>query len=197
MKILLELHSETLVEFRAELEAFLGLAGNASVTTVITKGSHPAAVLETLPTFAGTGVTKPSTADIAFGNGAESLESQRPAPKQDRTKSAADIAMSSDPGGGEEEGPAGDVAAARGANPDVAAEEILVESVTTETLLADKAQLQFEFDRVLAALGRAAALGIVRGVLPPGKKTKSKDLEALPVELIPAAIAALREAGAN
>jgi hypothetical protein len=37
----------------------------------------------------------------------------------------------------------------------------------------------------------------VRGVLPPGTKTKIKDIEALPVALIPAAIAALQAAGAN
>jgi hypothetical protein len=50
---------------------------------------------------------------------------------------------------------------------------------------------------VLATQGRTAALGIVRGIMPHGTKGKLKDLDMLPVELIPAAIAALQAAEAD
>jgi hypothetical protein len=73
-------------------------------------------------------------------------------------------------------------------------EETVAPPTEAEALLADKAQLNFDFDRVLASHGRTAALGIVRSVMPHGTKGKLKDLESLPVELIPAAIAALQAA---
>ena len=107
-----------------------------------------------------------------------------PAPKGERARTAADIALGLDP---------------EAAVVTTAADTVRPDTATTpqpdiEDLLADKAQLHFNFDRVLALQGRAAALGIVRGVLPAGTKTKLKDLEALPVALIPAAIAALQAA---
>jgi hypothetical protein len=169
MKICLELHSETLAEFRAELETFLtpGAIAAATVPTGTNTATGPA-IVEPVIAMVSTGTTKVRLA---------------PAPKGERARSAADIALGLDPEAdvtttADASGPATGVAP----QPDI------------EDLLADKAQLHFNFDRVLALQGRAAALGIVRGVLPAGTKAKLKDLEALPVALIPAAIAALQAA---
>jgi hypothetical protein len=196
MKVHLKLNCETLAGVRAELEAFLapGAASAAASTAASTKAT-PA------PASSGDAISPGSTpmkhtstlsaADIALG-----LMAVAPSPsarKNGQTQSAADIAL-----GLASEDSTNDSA-------DDVAEPVdtgVTEGVTpppseAEALLADKAQLNFDFDRVLALQGRAAALGIVRGVLPRGSKTKLKDIESLPVELIPAAIAALQAAGAD
>ena len=174
MKIHLELNCETLSEVRAELTNFL-----ASETAA----AAPAATNITTPATATAVATAPTGT-------AQADTITRPAPtpvRGRRTRSAADVALGlevDDDTGEGEENEDGKVAK-NSRQPDA------------EQLLADKAQLNFDFDRVLALQGRAAALGIVRGVLPSGTKTKLKDIEALPVALIPAAIAALQAAGAN
>lgn len=185
MKIHLKLHSETLAQARAELEAFLGLERNNPTITTTTKSD---AVVSSGNNRTADTEAHPNGADIA------SRGSQWPAPKKDRTKSAADIALGLEPEG---DGEAEDEVDPEDSADTVPVENVAVPHSEAEALLADKAQLQFDFDRVLALQGRAAALGIVRGVLPPGTKTKIKDIEALPVALIPAAIAALQAAGAN
>ena len=207
MKICLELHSETLAEFRAELETFLApsataaAAASASTNTTMVVATGPAIVgplidpastgtIEVHSDTTDTVVAAPSAADVALGPiPADTVtRSTLPmAPKGERARTAADIALGLDP---------------EAAVVTTAADTVRPDTATTwqpdiEDLLADKAQLQFDYDRVLALQGRAAALGIVRGVLPPGQQTKLKDIETLPVELIPAAIAALQAAGAN
>jgi hypothetical protein len=165
MKIQLESNSETLAEFRAELEAFLGSTAAAPAVTTVAATARPT-IVESVIDMAPTDATKPKPTEIRSA------------------RSAADIALCLDL--------EGDAVTAvdEAASPDTEASP----QADIEDLLADKAQLNFDFDRVLALQGRAAALGIVRGVLPTGTKTKLKDLEALPIALIPAAIAALQAA---
>jgi hypothetical protein len=198
MKILLELHSETLVEVRAELESFLGLEAKRPTNTVMTKRGAAAPshnrMTEKMDVHPGVG-------DMATGNGTEKPSGQPPAAKKAGARTAADIALGLDAGDGEDH-PKGQNEADAEVLPQATDDPVPVEDTPAprseaEALLAEKAQLQFDFDRVLALQGRAAALGIVRGVLPPGKQKGFKDLETLPVELIPAAIAALRAAQAN
>jgi hypothetical protein len=173
MKIHLELDCETLNEVRAELANFLApdTAAQASPTRKSKGRPDPVDMV----------AASPSAADVALGATAtDTIARPAPTPAPARqARSAADVALGleTDDDAGEENKD-GEVSGA-------------------EQLLADRAQLNFDFDRVLALQGRAAALGIVRGVLPPGTKTKIKDIEALPVALIPAAIAALQAAGAN
>jgi hypothetical protein len=191
MRIQLESQSETLDEFRAELEAFLGSdRKNATAMTSAAINSPAARKPRTPKDAVVSNVTavntatidaaKPSAADIAFGLDADgpcdkhSVAPSPPAQDAGHARSAADVALGLDP--------AEDADNKVSHQPDV------------EQLLANKAQLHFDFDRVLALQGRAAALGIVRSVLPAGTKTKIKDIEALPETLIPAAIAALQAA---
>jgi hypothetical protein len=194
----LEWPKSSLVQMRAELEALLGLEGNNSTDTVMMKSdaaspSHN----RTTENMAA----HPSAGDIALGNGTEKPSGQPPAAKKAPERSAADIALGLDPGDGEDhlkDENQVDVEVLPQATADpVPVEDTPAPLSEAEALLADKAQFQFDFDRVCALQGRAAALGIVRGVLPPGKKTKLKDIETMPIELIPAAIAALQAAGAS
>jgi hypothetical protein len=171
MKIQLESNSQTLAEFRAELEAFLGSTAAAPAVATAAATDHPA-IVEPVIDMAPAGTRKPK-------------RSSTESPAEIRSaRSAADIALGLDL--------EGDAVTAvdESASPDTEASP----QADIEDLLADKAQLNFDFDRVLALQGRAAALGIVRGVLPAGTKAKLKDLEALPIALIPAAIAALQAA---
>jgi hypothetical protein len=212
MKIHLEMDSETLAGVRAELEAFLTLEP-ARITTAaigvnpIVQGPGISRSNVTVPNMATNDAPAPSAADIALGLAAETPSDKptaTPLPTRGNglTRSAADIALGLD---GDE-----DISDSENdANEDVEelddtdledvvqVEEAPSPPSEAEALLADKAQLNFDFDCVLALQGRAAALGIVRGVLPRGTKTKLKDIESLPVELIPAAIAALQAAEAN
>jgi hypothetical protein len=206
MKIHLELNCETLSEVRAELASFLASDTTGAAPTV-TNVTTPAPVevpviVETAvatepPTRKSKGrsgpidtaAAKPSAADVALGITSVDIITRpagNPAPGR-QTKSAADVAL-----GLEADGDAGEETE----NEDGKVSEDSRQP-DAEQLLADKAQLNFDFDRVLALQGRAAALGIVRGVLPPGTKANIKDIEALPIALIPAAIAALQAAGAN
>lgn len=217
MKIHFELNCETLNEVRAELANFLGPDTAVSAPTqasVMSPATAQApAVAETATATAPTGTAQtsrarkpqerpietrshdpvgtvaanPSAADVALGVTTAGVVGRSAPTSAKQARSAADVALGleiddeTDTTAENEDGKvSGD-----SRQPDA------------EQLLADKAQLNFDFDRVLALQGRAAALGIVRGVLPPGQQTKLKDLEMLPVELIPAAIAALRTAGAN
>jgi hypothetical protein len=151
----------------------------------------------------------PSAADIALGLATEAPSSEpattSPATRKNGTsKTAADIALGLDTeedAGDPDEDHLGEVEelddAELGEIEDLENVEPVEEAAPpteAEALLADKAQLNFDFDRVLASHGRTAALGIVRSVMPHGTKGKLKDLESLPVELIPAAIVALQAA---
>jgi hypothetical protein len=206
MKIHLELNCETLNEVRAELASFLA-SDTAAAAPMVTDVTAPVAaeapmITETAvatesptrkskgrPGSVGTAATQPSAVDVALripSVDTATRPARTSAPAR-QTRSAADVALgleADDDVGEEAENEDGRVSR-DSRQPDA------------EQLLADKAQLNFDFDRVLALQGRAAALGIVRGVLPPGTKTKIKDIEALPVELIGAAIAALQAAGAD
>jgi hypothetical protein len=201
MKVHLELNSDTLADVRPELEAFLGLGGTvaspkaAEMTKAAALRPHPEvvdapeALVPVVPPLAVVAVEAQTNAGDLAPEITPVDTIARPAPKARRTRSAADIALGLGSDDDEEESdsevdPNGTVETAA-AQPEA------------DSVLADRAQLSFDFDRVLALQGRAAALGIVQGVLPPGKRTKLKDIEMLPVELIPAAIAALQAAGAN
>jgi hypothetical protein len=198
MRILLKLNSETLVQARAELESFLGLEAKYPTNTVMMK-SDAASPFHNRMTE--TMVVHPSAGDITSGSGTEKPSAQAPVMKNARARSAADIALGLDAGDGEDH-PKNENEVDAEVLPQATADPVPVEDTPAPrseagSLLADKVQLQFDFNRVLALQGRAAALGIVRGVLPPGKQKGFKDVETLPVELIPAAIAALRAARAN
>jgi hypothetical protein len=164
MKVQLEFQFETLAEFRIGLEKFLGAVPTAASEAAIAT-SQPKSGDSTPP-------TPPPAKKLAT------------TPKGPRPRSAADIALGLDPED-DDSTMVGETDSRDTESP---------QQLDIEDLLADKAQLSFEFDRVLALQGRAAALGIVRGVLPAGGKAKLKDLDGLPVALIPAAVAALQAA---
>jgi hypothetical protein len=200
MKIHLELHSDTLTDVRAELEAFLSIpmtvnvtaptANDASVKVKTAIDTASTGTAQASPTRTADTATATASAAGALGIAAAETVARSvppPAPRGRQTRSAADIALGLDADGD---------ARGEGENDDAKASEDSRQS-DIEQLLADKAQLQFDFDRVLALQGRAAALGIVQGVLPVGVETKLKDIETLPVALIPAAIAALQAAQAD
>jgi hypothetical protein len=216
MKVLLELTSETLAGVRAELEAFLAPTAAGSTASTSTPASSGDSIpLNISPPNATTVENAPalSAADIALGWAVEAPPG-KPASaaispltrNNGSTRSAADIALgldAEDDAGDSDEEDTGAIEELDDNEIENQLEDVepVEEAVSppsdAETLLADKAQLNFDFDRVLALQGRAAALGIVRGVLPRGTKTKLKDIESLPVELIPAAIAALQAAEAD
>jgi hypothetical protein len=207
MKIHLELTSETLAGLRAELEAFLAPVTASTTAAIkanpIVQGLGIGRPNVSVPGVATKDVPGPSAADIALGLAVET-PSGKPTHENGQTRSAADIALDdADDDTGDAEDDDADLEEIEADLEEIEdvdtdpAEETASPLSKAEALLADKAQLQFDFERVLALQGRAAALGIVRGVLPRGTKTKLKDIEALPVELIPAAIAALQAAEAN
>jgi hypothetical protein len=187
MKIQLELELETLADLRPKLEAFLAQALPVKVAPVdpaeprkTDKAKRQAKTTVTAP--AGTAGTAEPVSDMALEDAAE--DSAVVPSSGRRAPSAADIALGL-------EGDAVTVASGT-----IGSDAEASQQTDIEDLLADKAQLHFDFDRVLALQGRAAALGIVQAVLPVGTKTKIKDIETLPVALIPAAIAALQAAQA-
>jgi hypothetical protein len=207
VKICLELHSETLADVRAELEAFLTSNQTAAPVTgpEVTAPAviEPPAKAEPAIVAAPTGTTPssstrkskgrsatvdtataaPSAADVALAAAADTSPRSKPssAPKSRPTRSAADIALGLEPEEDTNE------ASPDGEDP---------EQLDIEDLLAAKADLTFAFDRVLALQGRAAALGIVQGTIPTAAKLRLKEIDDLPPALIPSAIAALQAAQA-
>jgi hypothetical protein len=212
MKVHLELQSETLADLRDELEAFLTsgparVAASARVSTLkvglkpTMQGPKISRLSVAAPNVATNDAPAHNAADIVLGL-APGAPANKSAPlsapagstrKSGSTRSAADIALGIDDSDDDDEAD-DEVEEPEGADIDPVDASPQTEA---EALLAYKAQLQFDFDRVLALQGHAAAIGIVRGVMPRGSKTRLKDLEALPVELIPAAIEALRAAQAD
>jgi hypothetical protein len=221
MKIILELQSETLVQLRAELESFLTPASTATmlalepaagdVLAATPPAATPAPVLAAVSSAPkrrgrlaaspassrrepGNAVPELSAADIALEDAPADTAGKHSAPTppvmEISAVSAADIAFGPDPGVEEQESDENADSSSENAEPAT----VDTPSVTSdaEVLLSERAQLLFDFDRVSSGHGRNAALGIVRGVMPHGTKTKLKEIEMLPVELIPAAIAALQ-----